>query len=277
MMHSMLTASPAPAGAAAGPNSGGQRARGSELTFSVTIAGRTYPLTFFSNLWQGEIERMFGGKQYPKVSFVSGVRAILDIGAHIGLAAVYLKATYPDAKIFSFEPDPDTFRILRKNTAQFGGIETFNYGLFDRNATARLNLGTVNETTNSIGRSILNGNEFHEIALHDIGGILERENIATVDLVKIDTEGCELPILRRLRDRLREIKVIYLEYHSEDCRREIDALLGETHVLFSGHVLYPHRGELCYVARNAFPVPQEADRMRISIDPSCLGPAQESA
>jgi hypothetical protein len=40
---------------------------------------------------------------------------ILDIGANIGLASLYLHATFPDALIYAFEPFEENYQLLEKN------------------------------------------------------------------------------------------------------------------------------------------------------------------
>src|SRR5271169_1281292 len=40
---------------------------------------------------------------------------ILDCGSNIGMSILYFKNLYPDARILGFEPDPDTFGMLRRN------------------------------------------------------------------------------------------------------------------------------------------------------------------
>src|SRR5207253_914590 len=54
---------------------------------------------------------------------------ILDIGSSIGSSILYFHRQFPDAKIFGFEPHPDTFRILQENVAHLPGVMVFNYGL----------------------------------------------------------------------------------------------------------------------------------------------------
>jgi hypothetical protein len=58
----------------------------------------------------------------------------------------------------------------------------------------------------------------------------------------------EVPILRALDDRLATVEVIYLEYHSERDRRELDALLSNRFSLFASHADFPDRGSTCCVA-----------------------------
>jgi hypothetical protein len=66
-------------------------------------------------------------------------------------------------------------------------------------------------------------------------------------LLKMDTEGCELEILRSITSRLNDLAIIFLEFHSESQRREIDRILEATHTLFSGKITDPHRGTLGYI------------------------------
>src|SRR6184192_2229413 len=55
-------------------------------------------------------------------------KIILDIGSNIGASILYFHEKFPDAKIFGFEPHPDTFRVLEKNVAHLPGVRIFNYG-----------------------------------------------------------------------------------------------------------------------------------------------------
>src|SRR5262249_34513158 len=105
--------------------------------------------------------------------------------------------------------------------------------------------------TNSIHRSSHNTQATVPIQLEDAERYLQQIGVDRIDILKIDTEGCERSILGSIRSRLTDIRVIYLEYHSDDDRRWIDALLTATHILSRGHVLHEHRGELCYVSRLA--------------------------
>ena len=51
-------------------------------------------------------EYFFPNQLNPKIIF--------DIGGNIGITAVYLASIFPDAKIYTFEPLPDNFEILKK-------------------------------------------------------------------------------------------------------------------------------------------------------------------
>jgi hypothetical protein len=101
----------------------------------------------------------------------------------------------------------------------------------------------------SIGASTENQDEFDEIHLRNAAAWMDEQAIGHIDVIKIDTEGCELPILHCLADRATKAKLVYLEYHSDDDRRRIDSWLEPTHVLASAKASQPHRGDVCYVSR----------------------------
>ena len=107
--------------------------------------------------------------------------------------------------------------------------------------------------TNSVHCSPENTSAAVEVQLRAAGAALAERGVEAVDILKLDTEGCEVPILRSLAGLLPSLGVVFVEYHDEEDRREIDRLLGGTHVLCQGRVLAPHRGEFCYLARSRLP------------------------
>jgi methylase of polypeptide subunit release factors len=53
-------------------------------------------------------------------------RRILDLGAYVGYAAVYLARRFPAAEIFCIEPSPSSFRMLLLNTLPYRAISHLN-------------------------------------------------------------------------------------------------------------------------------------------------------
>ena len=77
-----------------------------------------------------------------------------------------------------------------------------------------------------------------------------KEIIENQTVIKIDTEGCEFPILNSIKTLFNQLQVIYLEFHSEKDRIGIDNLLNQTHGLWNASVKHPHRGDVCYLHRS---------------------------
>ncbi|MCP4745430.1 MAG: FkbM family methyltransferase [Desulfobacteraceae bacterium] len=75
---------------------------------------------------------------------------IVDVGANVGLFALYMKLNWKDSEIYCFEPALHTFKLLEANMTQLSGIKCFAYGLANQSATVNLFLHPHNTGQNSI-------------------------------------------------------------------------------------------------------------------------------
>jgi FkbM family methyltransferase len=210
-------------------------------------------------------EAILSGKTYPRIPFVRDVEVVMDIGANVGAAAVVFSFSYPDATIFAFEPGSGPYGLLRANTDARPNVHAHNFGLYSSNVQVPLYRGTYDSVMSSVAKSEGTREESELITLRSVREWLDESSIAKIDILKIDTEGCEVPILEALSDLLPRVKVIYLEYHSDDDRKAFDQLLGETHLLMFGQMLV-HLGEVTYVAKDAFESEAELDRRPIKLE-----------
>ena len=92
----------------------------------------------------------------------------------------------------------------------------------------------------------------------------ELAGIPSGTLLKLDTEGEEVPILSAITNQLVQVDMIYVEYHSEEDRRAIEAILAPDFLLASSQSSWPHRGSNHYVSRRLVSRFQELDDMRIA-------------
>ena len=235
----------------------------------IEVEDETIDLECFDT-WESALTAavILKGITYPDVPVVNEVRVVLDIGANVGAASRYFERTYPDAIIHAFEPAADALTLLRRNVAEFPRIRVHPFGLFDREFEAPLFRGEGDGLTTSVVRSTENSEATEPARFRGAASWLASEGISSVDVLKIDTEGAELPILQDLAHLLATVPLIHLEYHSDDDRRAMDRMLDPTHVLADGRVLQLHRGELTYVAKAAFASEEELMRNAISLPDS---------
>jgi len=218
---------------------------------------------------------IFSGATYPVVPFVANVNTILDVGANIGAASVYLATAYPQAQVYAVEPGCLSLSLLRQNTEPFSNIRVFPVGLYSSEETSVLFPGKNDGVESSICSTARTTDQGEPIHLVRASHFLSQQGITAVDILKVDTEGCEVPILKSLIEYLPEVKVLYVEYHSERDRRMIDEMLAETHILWSGHIKFAYRGEFCYVKRELVPDENQTHSCEIpphwtEREPSCL-------
>lgn len=221
-------------------------------TLTISVGGTNRPFRIFANALQ-IAKDIFEGKTYACLPYIRDVNTIVDIGANVGAASLFLLTNYPQATLYAFEPYAEAFRLLQSNLATLPQAHVFEFGLLDRDCSAPLFLSRHDPVTNSIFGSSLNTSHARESKFRRASDVLQEQEIAVIDVLKIDTEGCEVPILESIAPWLPETRVVYLEYHSERDRLAIDRMLCETHILVSGKSTYPHRGELCYASYRSFP------------------------
>lgn len=144
---------------------------------------------------------------------------ILDIGGNIGAAAICFAHTYPQARVYTFEPMPESFDLLQRNVAPYHNIQAFNVALGLRDAT--LELVEAPNTRNIGGYSLYQRDATPEckrfpVQCRAIEPFLKEINAAAPDLIKIDTEGAEFEILTALSEKtIADVKWIVGELHGE--------------------------------------------------------------
>ena len=130
---------------------------------------------------------------------------ILDIGSNIGASIIYFHRQFPAAKIFGFEPHPDSFRVLQKNVAHLPGVTVFNYGLGATHQRIAASADEVNfGAFNTRGRFKDRGYPAApvECEIRRLDDVLRELDIAQIDLIKIDCEGAEADVFSTLPDEI---------------------------------------------------------------------------
>ena len=75
---------------------------------------------------------IFAGITYPSISFVSGVKTIVDIGANVGAASVYFAMAYPEARSMPSNLEALPCPCCSKNVAPLRNVKVFPFGLHSR-------------------------------------------------------------------------------------------------------------------------------------------------
>lgn len=129
-------------------------------------------------------------------------KVIFDVGANIGATSLLFANSYPDAKIFAFEPEPDNFKLLCANLKEYPNVKVFPYALGGRTETRKLspsddeyNLGGFSFHSEGINKDEA---KTQTVEVRNVAEVLIDLGIEKIDLMKVDTEGCEYEILFRL-------------------------------------------------------------------------------
>jgi len=223
---------------------------------SITYQGQTRELRFPKDEGtRAEIERIFKGEEYPILQIPSyQPRVIVDVGAHVGATSLFLHMVFPSASIYSFEPSPANFAFLQRNVAFTDRIQTFPYGLHDRDMRAKLFTGPHSMQSSFVfGANLPSAGPYEDAEARRASDVFDLLGLAKISILKLDAEGCELAILRDLQGALPNIDQIYVEYHSEQDRLAIDQILKDHFVLALGKVAWPHTGSFLYLSKSFLP------------------------
>lgn len=133
---------------------------------------------------------------------------VFDLGGYEGQWASDIHAMY-GCRIYVFEPVPAFAERIARRFRHNPGIRVFDFGLSARTETGRIGLAKD-------GSSLYKpGTESVEIRLVSIAEFLRRENIADIDLMKINIEGGEYALLEQLLSEglAARIQNIQVQFH----------------------------------------------------------------
>jgi FkbM family methyltransferase len=170
-----------------------------------------------------ENDKVTGERHFLRSTLVSMSHAspcVVDVGANKGAYAARVSEINPQVRVLAFEPHPLTFKALQESVPD--NVKTFNKAvgaaegeleLFDYcDADGSEHASIYKDVIESIhGRKSLS----HTVEMVTLDAILKAENIARVDLLKIDTEGNELDVLRGAIEHISggKIDVIHFEFN----------------------------------------------------------------
>lgn len=143
---------------------------------------------------------------------------VIDVGANVGNYSKLVLEIKSSLSIHAFEPHPVTFAKLSKeiksekffpvNAAvgvENGDITLFDYESDDGSSHASIYKGVIEDIHHkkSVG---------HSVQVIRLGDYLRSKNIDSIDLLKIDTEGNELNVLKGIAEFIKSGKVTAIHF-----------------------------------------------------------------
>ena len=180
---------------------------------------------------------------------------VLDIGANIGMFALFIAEQCKSARVYSFEPSPITYDILQKNLAlHCPNAMACNIGIADSDREAEFTFyphSTVfsgfhadnEQDGQSLKQAIKNelaamnsGRNEHQVEAHadlmmkdrlhkesytcqlrSLSSFMKEQQIGQIDLLKVDAEKCEWQILSSIGDNeWQKIRQVVVEVHDNE-------------------------------------------------------------
>ncbi len=142
---------------------------------------------------------------------VPGPLVVLDVGANIGSFSQEVVKTQPNSTVHAFEPFPAAYHELTRLCQKSAGrILPHMKALSDQPGTSLLFLNSA-DVTNSLLPNSDSAAEYQpddycnpigtiEVSLDTVDHFCRKESISTIHLLKIDTQGADLKVLRGASD-----------------------------------------------------------------------------
>jgi FkbM family methyltransferase len=197
-----------------------QSARAKRIWLTIGDTPREWWVADVSEL--GALWEIFIARQYDDY-LPRHAELILDIGANTGAAAAWFRAHYPAARIVAVEPNPNTVQRLRRNVGVDEGVEVVHGALTDSDGAVHF----AADRLSMMGRLVPSASPDTEaVSGFTLASLLDRfAPHATVDLLKMDTEGGEWKILEQPLDLVRAV-VLEIHEPTPDGRRPDEILEG---------------------------------------------------
>jgi FkbM family methyltransferase len=167
---------------------------------------------------------------------------VFDIGANKGQTIDFVQEALPGAKITAFEPNPELAATLKRKYSDAGVIESCAVGAEDGHAL--LHAMDNDELSSLLNLSRGKGNPFSEtrhardiaVRVTTVDNYLLKRGIPRIGLLKIDTQGFDLDVLRGALTCLNRkiidavlVEVNFIEMYTNQCTfGEIERYLAGT-------------------------------------------------
>lgn len=169
---------------------------------------------------------------------------VIDVGANVGKYSKTAKEINPGAVIYSFEPHPKTFTHLQKMADEID-LNVFNLGMSDKEGAINIYDYADNNGSShaSLYQDVIEKNFGKpsiatEIKITTLDKFILEQGIAKVDLLKIDTEGHELNVLKGAFESIKRdiFEVVHIEFNEMNVYSR--TFLRDIADLFPSHLFF---------------------------------------
>ena len=148
------------------------------------------------------------------------IKVFLDIGSHKGTYTDLILNNFKNCKSYLFEPQKHIFKFLKKKYKKKKNIHIFNYALSNKKSIQTLNINQ-HDLTSSLSKIDVKNSYLklkaklfsttskkmifkkEKVRTQKLVDLLKSKKINNIDLLKIDTEGHELQVLKGLNNEIK--------------------------------------------------------------------------
>jgi FkbM family methyltransferase len=151
----------------------------------------------------------------------SSVRTFFDVGANDGRTSLKAVKQFPEARIFAFEPHPETFLRLAHATKDYSAIDPVQKALGAEAGDQIMHTyesSLINSLVPNAQHTVRFGNKQSSpitVKSTTVDLFCAERKIQKIDVLKIDTEGFDLEVLKGADAFLKRgaISLVYFEFN----------------------------------------------------------------
>lgn len=131
-------------------------------------------------------------ENYQRIIAEGGRPTIVDCGGHIGLSAIFFATRFPEAIVYTVEPDTANLNLLRQNTGAYDNVVPLHGGVWSHSCSLEIsnpNSGSASFVLQETAPT--NGAGGAKLTAYTIDEVLHRDENNRLFLVKVDIEGAE--------------------------------------------------------------------------------------
>lgn len=192
------------------------RAEGSTYRMALSRPGAIEDTLIQEGDWEPQLRSLI-------LFFLKPNGIFLDIGANIGTHTLYVAASRKDCECLCFEPCPDIYAQLTRNIrlSRLSNVTAYDIAAGDKMGDVDFFAQTksaYNRGLSSVQKNFDLMENVERISVHqmDLDSFLDDTKKEKISVIKIDTQGSELAVLRGLRTTIAKFKpVVIFEFVSD--------------------------------------------------------------
>jgi len=154
------------------------------------------------------------------------IRTFVDVGANIGQTSSLALSSFPEARIFAFEPDPVTFSHLARSLGKHPRLGAYNVALSNASGPIpffKYSSSTLSSLIPDAQYPMRKGVTPEKITVDctTLTEFCSANGIDLIDVLKVDTEGGDLLVLQGGEQLLSagSVRFVYVEFNDMSPRK----------------------------------------------------------